>query len=65
MWNTRYMSNTCYIYIRQVQTIKQNLFHTTHTSYHSKNENPRKGLGIYDHKSLIVPEDFGDHCLDY
>ena len=45
----QYVSNTCYAYIRRVQTAKQNLFYTNHTSYHTKNENPRKVLGIYDH----------------
>ena len=65
VWNKRYVSNTCYVYIRRVQITKQNLFYTTHKSHHTKIENPKKELGIYDHKSLFVSEDFGDHCLDY
>ena len=45
------VSNICYVYIRWVQTTKQNLFYTTHKSYHTKNENLWKELLLKSIKS--------------
>jgi len=59
-WNTKHVSNTHYVHIR-----RENLFYVTHKSYHTERRKSKKGIGRYDHKSLIVPRNFRDRGLDY